>query len=106
MARSKAPARRRSRRRARSAVVRKNPAYGFLPLIPVLGVVGAGMVGYGAYKAYDLYSKLTRPVVLVGAAAGTLAGYKFGKGVLERVSYGLLGTGLGLLADSYLNPED
>lgn len=103
MARAKAPARRRARR---SRLVRKNPAYGFLPLIPVLGIVGAGTVGYGLYKAYDLYAKITRPPVLVGAAAGTIAGYKFGSGVLERVSYGLLGTGLGLLVADYLYPED
>jgi hypothetical protein len=90
----------RSRRR-----VRKNPAYGFLPLVPVLGVVGAGVGLYGLSKAYDLYAKLTRPVVLVGAAAGTIAGYRLGKKWGERLAYASLGTGIGIFLDNYLYPE-
>lgn len=93
----------RSRRRARRA--RKNPSYGFLPLLPVLGVAGAGVGLYGVYKAYDIYDKLTRPVVIIGAAAGTIAGYKLGKSWGERLAYASLGTGVGVLFDNYLNPE-
>ncbi len=100
------PSRRSVRKSRARRKVRKNPGYGFLPLLPVVGIVGAGLTGYGLYKAYDLYDKLTRPAVLVGAAGGTVAGYKFGKGFFERIAYTSLGTGLGLLVDSYLNPEE
>jgi len=83
----------------------KNP-YGFVPLVPVIGVVALAGTAWAGWQAYSVYSTLTRPAVLVGAGAGALAGYKYGNGWMERISYMAIGTGLGLLADRLLFPEE
>jgi hypothetical protein len=80
----------------------KNP-YGFLPLVPIVGIAALAGTAWAGWKAYD---SLTRPAVLVGTGAGVLAAYKYGNGWIERLAYTSMGTGLGLLADRLLFPEE
>lgn len=77
-----------------------------LPVLPILGAVGVVATGYTLYKAYDAYQQLTKPIVLVSGAIGTIIGYKYGKTFWERAAYATAGTGIGLLIDGYLNAEE
>jgi len=83
-------------------VARKNP-YGFLPLLSLAGIAAAAGTAWAGWKAYD---SLTRPAVLVGTGAGVIAAYKYGKGLGDRAAYTVVGTGVGLLVDRYLFPEE
>jgi hypothetical protein len=80
----------------------KNP-YGFLPLIPIVGLAAIAGTAWAGWRAYD---SLTRPAALVGTGVGVLAAYKYGNGWIERISYTAIGTGLGLVADRLLFPEE
>ncbi len=83
-------------------VALKNP-YGFLPLVPVVGVAALGLTAWTGWKTY---SALARPASLVGTGVGILVAYKYGNGWLERFAYTSIGTGLGLVADRLLFPEE
>ena len=83
-------------------VALKNP-YGFLPLIPIVGLAAVAGTAWAGWKAYD---SLTRPAALVGTASGILVAYKYGNGWIERLAYTAMGTGLGLVADRLLFPEE
>ena len=104
-------ARRRTKHRSRKiartrsyglVATRNNPAF----LLPLIGVVGLAGTGYALYKAYNAYDRITRPAVLVSGSVGAILGYRYGKGIWERLAYTTAGTGVGLLIDGYLNPEE
>lgn len=99
-----AKSRKRTSKKSRRSygVARKNP-YGILPLLSVAGLAAAAGTVWAGWRAYD---SLTRPAVLVGTGAGVVAAYKYGKGWIERAAYTAVGTGLGLLVDRYLFPEE
>jgi hypothetical protein len=78
--------------------VRKN----FLPLIPILGVLGVGATAFVAWKGYSAYQRLTRPAVLIGAGAGAVVGLRVGRTLVEKLAYTAIGTGLGMLVDTYV----
>ena len=78
--------------------VRKN----FLPLIPVLGVLGVGATLFVGWKAAAAYERLTRPAVLVGAGAGAVVGFRVGRSLVEKLAYTAIGTGVGMLVDTYV----
>lgn len=103
--RSRARSRKTALARSRSygiVATRNNPAF----LLPIIGLVGLAGTGYALYKAYDAYTRITRPIVLVSGSVGVILGYRYGKGIWERLAYTTAGTGLGLLIDGFLNPEE
>ena len=67
--------------------------------LPVLPVAGFSLLAYGLYDADDMMERLSRPTVLVGGAAGGLAAWKYGKGLMQQASFVALGLGAGLLVD-------
>ena len=67
--------------------------------VPVLPVAGFSLLAYGLYDADDMMERLSRPTVLVGGAAGGLAAWKYGKGLMQQASFVALGLGAGLLVD-------
>ena len=41
-----------------------------------------------------------------GTGAGVIAAYQYGKGLVDRAAYTVVGTGVGLVVDRYLFPEE
>ena len=99
-----AKSRKRTSKKSRRSygVARKNP-YGILPLLSGAGLAAAAGTVWAGWHAYD---SLTRPAVLVGTGAGVIAAYKYGKGLVDRAAYTVVGTGVGLVVDRYLFPEE
>ena len=79
--------------------VRKN----FLPLLlPVLPIHGLGAAGLVVWKGFTAYERLTRPAVLIGAGAGAVVGFRVGRSLVEKLAYTAIGTGIGMLVDTYV----
>jgi hypothetical protein len=90
--------------------ITKKPHYGNIPvrkncvplLLPALPFLALGATAFVAWKGYTAYQRLTRPAVLLGAGVGAVVGFRVGRSLVEKLAYTVVGTGVGMLVDTYV----